>query len=215
MTFAEWKALTTWGWDRHLWDVPLDRLMYVRLAAWLVELFFLLGNACIKVSILLVYRKFSSRSHTKWFIRLTYAAIAFTVTYTVALGLELLFVCRPLISYWQSYNPSYTEKYQCGNEQIPILFAAAASISSDIYASVLPMLLVRTLNLTSRQRLSLYALFSAGLFTAAVGIARIVFLVRVTTNYQIGPDTHDATWNGWPLFVSDDCGIEKHVLSHN
>jgi hypothetical protein len=185
----------------HLWDIPIDRLQYIRLSAWLIELFFLLGNACTKISILLVYRKISARSHITWFIRLTWAAIALTVAYTVGLGLELVFVCRPLVSYWKSYSPDYTGKYTCDNEQIPIVFSAAASVFSDIYASILPMMLVKNLNMTSRQRLSLYALFSAGLLTAGIGVARLVFLVKVTTNYQLGTNTHDVTWYGWPTFV--------------
>ena len=202
MTFSEWKALTTWGWDRHLWDMPIDRLKYARLSAWLTEIFFLFGNGCVKISILLVYRKISSRSHSNWFIRLTWVAIAFTAAYTVALALELFFVCRPLVSYWESYDPRYSGEYSCGNEQIPIVFSAAASVLSDVYASVLPMLLVKKLKMTNRQRLSLYALFSAGLLTAGVGSGRLAFLIRVTTNYQPGPNTDDITWYGWPLFVS-------------
>jgi hypothetical protein len=202
---GEIKALTTWGWNKHIWDVPVDRLPKVRLAAWLVEFFFLFGNACSKISILLVYRKISSGSHSYWFIKLTWAAIAFTVLYTVALALELLLICRPLSSYWLSYNPvAYDKKFTCGNEHIPILFSATASVFSDIYASILPMLLTRTLKLTTRQRLSLYALFSAGLLTAGFGLGRLAVLDRVTTDYWPGPHTHDMTWLGWPLYVSNN-----------
>ncbi len=179
-----------------------EKLPKVRLAAWLVEFFFLSGNACTKISILLVYRKISSGSHSRWFIRLTGAAIAFTVVYTVALALELMLVCRPLSAYWLSYNPQYDDSFTCGDEHVPILLGAAASVFSDVYASVLPMLLMRTLRLTARQRLGLYALFSAGLFTAAIGLARLAVLDKVTTNYRPSPHTHDMTWLGWPLYVS-------------
>ena len=197
----------------HVWDIPVDRLMYIRLAAWVVECFFLLGNACTKTSILLSYRRISARSHSTWFIRLTWAAIAFTIIYTVALGLELVFVCRPFVSYWRSYDPDYTENYTCGNEQIPIVFSAAASVFSDIYASILPMLLVQTLQLSSRQRLGLYLLFSAGLLTAGVGIGRLLFLVKVTINYRLGPDLQDVTWYGWPTFVSYTTCTPRQILT--
>jgi len=201
-TFGEYKALSTWGWNLHLWDVPLGRLEFVRLAAWVVEFFFVLGNACTKISILLVYRKISSGSQSFWFIRFTWAAIAFTVVYSIGLGLELMLVCQPFTAYWKSYSPTYSRKFTCGNEHIPIIFSAAASVFSDIYASVLPMFLTRKLNLTTKQRLSLYALFSAGLLTACIGVARMTYLVKVTTNYKPGPHTHDVTWYGWPTFVS-------------
>ncbi|EXJ90249.1 hypothetical protein A1O1_03348 [Capronia coronata CBS 617.96] len=208
-TYAECRALKTWGWNKHLWDIPIDKMEYVRLGAWLVEVFFLLGNGCTKVSILLVYRKISSRTHSYWFIRLTWGAIAFTIAYTVALVLEVFLVCRPLESYWKSYDPTYTRKYVCGDEGGPLIFSAAASVFSDVYSSVLPMLLTRKLKLSQRQRFSLYALFSAGLVTAAVGVARMVFFVKVTMNYKLGPHTHDVTWYGWPTYALTD--IEAHL----
>lgn len=64
------------------------------------------------------------------------------------------------------------------------------------------MLLTARLSLTTRQRIGLCVLFSAGLLTAGVGCARLYFLLQVTMNYQPGPKTHDITWEGWPTFVS-------------
>ena len=193
--------MTVWGWNKHLWDIPPNRVPFVRLAVWLIEFFFLAGTACTKISILLVYRKISSGTHTFWFIRLTWIAIAFTVLYTVALLLEIFLVCRPLDSYWNSYNPAYSKSFQCGNERVPIILGAAASVFSDIYASALPMSLTARLSLTTRQRIGLYVLFSAGLLTAVVGCGRLYVLSVVTINYQPGPDTYDTTWLGWPTFV--------------
>jgi hypothetical protein len=201
-TFAEYKAMTSWGWDLHIWDILPTRLEYGRLSVWLIELSFLLNNAVCKISILLVYRQISARSQNRLFIKLTWAAIGFTIYYMVGFLLELFFVCRPLVSYWKSYNPTYKDKYTCGSEQAPVVAQAAVSVFSDVYASVLPVLLVRKLQITRRQRIGMYALFSGGLLTAAVGCGRLYYLVKITTKYQIGPDTHDVTWYGWPCFVS-------------
>ena len=202
MTFAEIKAMTSWGWNKHIWDIRPDKLSNLRLAAWLIEFFFLLGNASTKISILLFYRRITSGLPGFWFLYLAWGAIAFTVLYTLGLLIELFVICRPLQSYWESFNPLHTNKYTCGNEHIPFIFSAAASVMSDIYSSVLPMMLTRTLQMTRKQRFSLYALFSAGLLTAGTGIARLVVFIPVTTNYQIGPHTHDVSWLGWPLLVS-------------
>ncbi|KAI1619107.1 hypothetical protein EDD36DRAFT_50452 [Exophiala viscosa] len=209
MTFAEYKAMTTWGWDRHIWDVNPYKLPKLRIAAWLIEFFFLWGNACTKISILLVYRKITLGSHNYWFVRLTWAAIGFTVIYTVGLGLELFLICRPFPSYWESYSPTYTKKSTCGDEKPPFVFSAAASVISDVYSSVLPMMLIRNLNLSRKQRISLYALFSAGLVTALIGIGRAYVFIHVTTDYQPSLHTHDISWWGWPLLALTD--IEAHL----
>ncbi len=202
MTFAEFKAMTTWGWNKHIWDIRPEKLPKLRLAAWLIEFFFLLGNACTKISILLFYRRLTLGLPRFWFLYLIWAAIAFTVCYTIGLLVELFVICRPLTSYWESYSPTYGKDFTCANEHVAFLFSAAASVTSDIYASVLPMLLVRTLNMTCRQRLSMYALFSAGLLTAGTGVARLITFIPATTNYQPGPHIDDVSWLGWPLLVS-------------
>jgi hypothetical protein len=186
----------------HLWDVPIANLENVRLSAWLNQVFFLLGTGCTKVSILLVYRRISTGTNSVWFIRLTWAAIAFTATYVLAFLLELMLVCRPLNAYWKSYSSTYNEPFTCANEHLPLVLSAAASVFSDIYVSVLPMLLVRKLHLSPRQRTSLFVLLSAGLLTAGTGTVRIYYLDKVSTNYQPGPYTRDVTWLGWPTYVS-------------
>lgn len=124
-----------------------------------------------------------------------------------------MLVCRPLPAYWNSYNPKYSRSYQCGNERFPIVFSAAASVFSDIYSSVLPMSLTARLSLTTRQRIGLCVLFSAGLITAGVGCARLYFLLKVTMNYQPGPRTHDITWEGWPTFVISPLSCEDFTLT--
>lgn len=200
-TFAEFKALTTWGWNMHLWDVPVTKLVHVRLAAWLIEVFFLLSTGCTKISVLLVYRRISTGSGSLWFVRLTWAAIAFIATYVLALTLEIMFICRPLDSYWKSYSITYTKHFTCGDEHVPMVLSAACSIFSDVYSSVLPMLLVRRLRLSTKQRICLFVLFSCGLLTAGTGVARFYYLWKVTIDYKRGPHTRDSTWLGWPLLV--------------
>ncbi|KAK5411110.1 hypothetical protein LTR06_006000 [Exophiala xenobiotica] len=209
MTFAEYKAMTTWGWNKHIWDIPPERLPKLRIAAWLIEFFFLSGTACTKISILFFYRRLTSGIPSFWFLYLTWAAIAFTVSYTIGLLVELFVICRPLTSYWESYSPTYDKKFTCANEHVPFLFSAAASVTSDVYTVVLPMLLVRKLQMTCRQRLSMYALFSAGLLTAGTGVARLIVFIPATTNYQPGPHIDDVSWLGWPLLALTD--LEAHL----
>src|SRR2546423_1073466 len=197
-----YEGMTTCGWNKHLWDVPPTSSPKVRLAAWLVSLFFVWSTGCTKISVLLVYRRISSGSNSEWFVRLTWAAIAFTALDVLAYTLEVMLACRPLNAYWKSYSPGYMTKFTCINEHVPLVLSAVVSSVSDIYASILPMLLVRKLRLSRRQRISVFILFSFGLLTACTGIARSYYLFKVTINYQPGPHTHDSTWLGWPLFVS-------------
>ena len=202
-TYASYKNLTTWGWNKHLWDVPLSDHEHIRLGAWLLEFFFIIGIGCTKISILFVYRRISSGSSSRWFIQLVWAAITFTAAYILALTLYLLLICRPTESYWKSYSPTYTKHFTCGDERFPVLFSVVLNVVSDIYATVLPMILVRNLRISKKQRIGLTILFSIGTFTVCTGAVRIYYLNMVTINYKPGPHTHDITWQGWPLYVSE------------
>ena len=203
-TYVSYKNLTTWGWNKHLWDVPITNHEHLRLGAWLLEFFFLLSMACTKISILFVYRRISNGSNNRCFIRLTWAAIAFTAAYASALTLYLFLICHPMDSYWKGYSPFYNKPYKCGDERVPIILSVVLNVTSDIYATLLPMFLVRKLRLSRKQRIGLVLLFSVGILTIVTGAARIYFIEIVTTNYKPGPHTHDVTWPGWPLYVSDN-----------
>ena len=209
-TYVSYKNLTTWGWNKHLWDVPFLNHEDIRLGAWLLEFFFLLGMACTKISILLVYRRISNGSHNRWFIRLIWAAIAFTVGYAVALTLYLFLICHPWDSYWRGYKPTYTKPFKCGDERFPILLSVVLNCTSDVYATVLPMFLVRKLKLSTKKRIGLVFLFSLGILTVGTGIARIYYSDKVTTNYKPGLHTHDVTWFGWPLYVGEQLRESSH-----
>lgn len=65
------------------------------------------------------------------------------------------------------------------------------------------MFLVRKLKLSTKKRIGLVNLFSLGILTVGTGVARIYYSDKVTTNYKPGLHTHDVTWFGWPLYVSD------------
>ena len=194
--------LTVWGWNMHLWDVPFTVHPLLRRGAWLLEFFFNLGIGCAKVSILFVYRRVATGSTNKWFIRLVWAAIGFTVAYILALTLYLFLICTPMDAYWKMYDLTYKKPYKCGQERMPILLSVILNLISDIYATVLPMFLVRKLKLTRKQRVGLVLLFSVGFLTIVTGAVRIYYLDIVTTHYKPGPHTADITWNGWPLYVS-------------
>ena len=193
----------------HLWDVPFPVHPKIRLGAWLLQFFFLTGNSCTKISILFVYRRISLGSSSRWFVRLTWAAIAFSIIYTIALMLELFFICHPYDSYWKAYDITYAHKYKCGNERVPIILSVCLNFVSDIYATVLPMFLVQKLKLSRKQRIGLALLFSVGILTIGTGAARIYYINTVTIGYKPGPNTRDITWYGWPLYVWTD--IEAHL----
>ena len=83
-TVSMYRAVAYDGWNRHIWDVPYVWGPRARLISWIIQIFFLVGTGCTKVSILLVYRRIARGAVTPTFLYLTWALIAFNVAYVVA-----------------------------------------------------------------------------------------------------------------------------------
>ena len=73
--------------------------------------------------------------------------------------------------------------------------SAALSVVGDFYATALPLLLVRGLDLPRGQKTALYVLFGFGALVIAAGTVRTVLL-----NYLIN-ETYDSTWWLWKMWL--------------
>ncbi|EME45420.1 hypothetical protein DOTSEDRAFT_71214 [Dothistroma septosporum NZE10] len=77
--------------DRHLWDIPINGFVGMARVTWLGEFFFLLTGCCVKVSVLLFYRRLVEHTCSRYWIWAVMFAIVMTVAYTLAFLLALVF----------------------------------------------------------------------------------------------------------------------------
>lgn len=108
--------------------------------------------------------------------------VAFTI------GLE----CQPTAAYWLSFDLKWLAEghtYSCAHiEGIILPVYSALSVVGDFYSTTLPLCLVYSLQMSHRQKRSLYCLFALGYLVVIAGIARTVFV-----NYVVN-ETYDQTW---------------------
>lgn len=131
--------------------------------AWLAELSFSYSTALTKVSMLIFHRRLMARSSNKYIIGAIYVAIGFTIVYAIAVVIFLCFICTPLDASWKSMNREYSQPYQCGHRGVYDPMWGAISVASDVYAIILPMFLVKSLQVTLKQKIALSALFGCGI----------------------------------------------------
>ncbi|KIW06153.1 uncharacterized protein PV09_03315 [Verruconis gallopava] len=199
-------ALSKYGWNRHAWDIPLDMLYSARKVGFCVQIFYLLSTVATKISILLFYRRLTSRVSTAY-LWVIYGSIAFVASFAMA-GVITMFVgCRPLSAYWLQVNPLWFSanqgKFFCYNEGVYIVIAASISMVTDFVVCVLPLCLFLKIQIHWKQKLALTAIFGVGFFLCICGILRMVKIVR--TYYG----TFDITWSSEPVWVWT--GIEAHM----
>ncbi|CAK4034781.1 integral membrane [Lecanosticta acicola] len=153
--------------DRHVWDIPLHYFTPMARTTWIAELAFLLTGCFIKVSVLLFYRRLVEKTCSLWWVRCVLAAIGFTVAYTLAFVLALIFKwVQP-----QSMQPRYT----CLRLFISLL-AGIVAVISDLIAVALPCIMMRNLKIPRAQKFALNGIFSLGLLVVAASGVRTYHL---------------------------------------
>lgn len=165
--------------SRHMWDIPMVTYESIALVTWIAELAFLICSCFTKVSVLMFYRRLVDHTVSKYWIWTVICAISFTISYSLAFILVLIFNCSPTEAYWKAFNPSWTAQYTCVDTTIVNLLAGIMSIISDLYSVILPCLMTRHLLLPKAQKLGLFFVFSLGLLAVVASSVRTYWLVRV------------------------------------
>jgi hypothetical protein len=103
-----------------------------------------------------------------------FAALAANAAFFVASLFVFCFMCQPLSAYWESYNFSYDKEYTCLDGNILTIVAGALGVVSDVFAVLLPTLMLRhyDLDVPRRQKIGLNIIFGLGFVVAGCSIAR-------------------------------------------
>lgn len=142
---------------RHVWDVPVSTFAPHRHNIWWSELMYVLASSCAKISVLLFYRRLSL-SFTKLFMWATYIGLVTNMVYLAGFVIWLCLICQPLDAYWNSFNPSWRAKnleYHCRYETITLPLSGALSVMTDLYATLVPLFLIMTMQRSIKDKLAL------------------------------------------------------------
>ncbi|KIW03331.1 uncharacterized protein PV09_05543 [Verruconis gallopava] len=189
-------AVSAAGFDRHIWDQNFKVTALGGLIALLAEIAFLISTCATKISILLFYRRLVNGSFSKLLQWSIYVGIAFIVAYLLTFTIFLGVFCSPSSASWQSLDLSYMKPYKCVDRAIVDPLVGIISAASDIYAIVIPEIIVKKLKLPQRRKVILYVIFGAGLVVVVAALIRTGFFIRLHTDPR-----RDLTWIGYDIFV--------------
>ncbi|KAF2024511.1 hypothetical protein EK21DRAFT_78572 [Setomelanomma holmii] len=198
------------GFDHHIWDLDAvkdsERFVESRKYVLAVECIFCGASGLIKISILLFYRRLSSRAVSKAFRWTTWIIIGCIIAYTIALTLAPILGCKPISAFWDQVDINKRlkgYKYHCFDEGADVFAASLISAAQDLVTAILSTFLYWKLQMPLRQKFALFGIFSIGYGVVAVGALRAYYSWR--TFY----DTYDVTWSTWDLMLTTM--LELHV----
>lgn len=155
-----------------------------------IYVLFSLTSGLIKLSILLFYRRLSSRAVSpafRWTMRITIFIIG---AYSTAFIFVPIFMCQPIAAFWEQVDLVKVAEgydYKCINEGADVVAHGIISTVQDLVVAFLPTLLCWNLQMPVRQKIALYCIFALGYTSVAIGA------MRTYTGYRIFFQTYDIT----------------------
>ncbi|GME23723.1 Integral membrane protein [Neofusicoccum parvum] len=185
-----------YGIDRHAWEVTVPMAVNVRIVTWGISCSYMIITSLVKISILCFYRRLSEGSVTRSWIWIVRGFMGFVIAYAFVFTLMLFVDCRPFDAFWNKLNPQWAlaHNYTCFNEGADFIASAVVSVIQDAAVCILPLLVVRRLQMPRKQKLALAGLFGVGFFLCFCGIMRVAYM------YIIYYKTYDTTWEAFPVW---------------
>ena len=160
------------------------------LTAWLSEFLFLIGTCCIKVSILLFFRRMvKDLFEQRWRLAIR-VGVCFTVTHTLIFAIILAssFDCIKYLTRGSRPEMSDTQVNFCLHTPRSVLAAGILSVISDSYAILLPWAITRRLSLPITQKYAMNVIF---LFSTIVVIIAACFRTSALVKFH---KMQDPSW---------------------
>ena len=111
---------------------------------------------------------------------------------------------RPLSAFW---SPLATYPKICIDEGNYMLSFSIITIFLDFILLLLPVPIVVTLQLSTKQRLAVCGLFFLGFIICIAGIIQAYYVDKALIH------SYDETWDGWPLWVASAIEVDLGIVS--
>lgn len=165
---------------RHFVDVSMYDLTEFLKAAFLAIIFYNISLTLTKISIVLLYLRLFQGTERRWI----FTVLGMVILYGLWVFCVSTFNCNPISAAWDltAVNPRCLPK-------APIWFTnASLNIITDFAIFLLPIPVIKKLNLPKRHKIGVVGVFAVGFFICIVSIMRLYSLYIAATST-------DPTWD--------------------
>ncbi|KAF2876943.1 hypothetical protein BDV95DRAFT_601355 [Massariosphaeria phaeospora] len=196
-------ANQSYGWDRHVYDIPFSKLAPASKIALSAKIVFSAAATFTRLSLLSFYYRLVQDSGKELFVWAVHANVAYTIAIFITFLFLSIFLCTPVENYWTFGAPADS----CLDEGTATLAAGVINCIADFLCTILPIPLVSGLHMPRRQRIAVIVLFSLGFVVTIAGIIRTWFI------YKSLVAEYDQTWYAYPLWIAAAVEIDLGVVS--
>ncbi|GAB7336826.1 hypothetical protein MBLNU13_g00002t1 [Cladosporium sp. NU13] len=161
------------GMGQHSWNIrPASETPVALKFWWLCEPFYVLSNAAIKASIGVMLLRLCVKRSQKTAV---WTVLILTGVYSTLFFFVFLFQCLPSSFFWTQYTGG---SGTCMDPRITILVFygySALTCAGDWILSILPILVVRELQMERRDKVSAAAILAVGALASSATVARIPY----------------------------------------
>ncbi|KAH6633404.1 hypothetical protein C7974DRAFT_392717 [Boeremia exigua] len=186
-----------WGMGMHSTSLSAEDNVKVSKAFWASLIVYYLSLGLTKSSLLLQYHRVFP---TRKFRLMCWCVFAVVIAYTVWTVFGSIFACVPVRAFWTK------EDAYCLDQFAMWFTNAAINIVTDFVIILLPMPVIRRLQLGKRQKSALIGIFAVGGFVCIVSILRLQSLVAISNSTDQSYDNPAAaTWSSVEANVGIIC----------
>ncbi|PVH98966.1 hypothetical protein DM02DRAFT_595228 [Periconia macrospinosa] len=173
-------CITRYGLGHHLWDVPFSTFNpnFLKFAV-ICLVFYGISIMLAKVSILVLFLRYLPQRYK----RAIHAIIASVVMYSLISSFHWVFDCQPLEKFWD-LNIS---RGSCIDWSKFHIFSGVMNTTTDIIILLLPIFMLRKVQLYKWERVGLILAMMTG------GFVLIISIIRLKTTVDMAPN-RDITW---------------------
>ncbi|TGO85274.1 hypothetical protein BPOR_0413g00010 [Botrytis porri] len=183
--------------NRHIWDVPFNRVTFGLQYVIITQIVFTLGQTLTKCSMLALYYRILSSGRS--FKIMTIAASIIIAVQGLLFIIVTIFQCRPPSHYWLI---TFAPQPECINETLHVTIAGTINTITDCIVVLFPIPKMLRLQISQRQRLIIIFLFGAGFLVCVAGAVRTYYTYAELVS-------SDMTWDTYHVWISST--VELYV----
>ncbi|KIW00241.1 uncharacterized protein PV09_08133 [Verruconis gallopava] len=162
---------THYGVGQHITDLPPSRVAGALKGYYVSELLYVTTTCLIKVSFSLMLLRITDKRWISWGV---WIVIAITVGFSVFYFFFIMFACEPIQFFWTKALGVTDGRCRDPVAMTRATYAHGAVMTfGDITLAILPLFVVRSLQMSQRQKISVFSLLALGSVTCVATIARL------------------------------------------
>ncbi|KAJ5358570.1 uncharacterized protein N7496_010983 [Penicillium cataractarum] len=169
----------------HLWNVTSDMFEYFQKIVLVAAVIYVPCLAFAKVALIILYHRIINRQpFYEWTLHIISAIVC---GYSIAIIFALIFACNPIQKGWDASITTGS----CINRSGLYIATAVTNIMTDLALIIVPIPLVRGLQMPQIQKLGLLGMFIVGCATIITSILRLTTLIpylhATDVTYELAP----------------------------